>query len=85
MLQLSTKPFEHLLFWTCWKTAYTPLYLNQNAYAKDKKKSNFACGASSGNAAAKYKVAAIEKLTVYIYIYIYVCLYIYTYSYLYVW
>ena len=36
MIELSTKPFENLLFWTCWKTAYALLYLNKNAYAKYK-------------------------------------------------
>ena len=36
MIELSTKPFEHLLFWTCWKTAYAVLYLNTNASAKYK-------------------------------------------------
>ena len=36
MIELSTKPFEHLLFWTCWKTAYALLYSNTNASAKYK-------------------------------------------------
>ena len=26
--ELSTKPFENLLFWACWKTAYALLYHN---------------------------------------------------------
>ena len=66
MIELSTKPFENLLFWTCWKTAYALIHLNKNAYAKYKlcQIVNFACGASSGNAAAKYKVSAIEKIIV---------------------
>ena len=34
MIEQSTKPFENLLFWTCWKNAYALLYLNKNAYAK---------------------------------------------------
>ena len=28
MIDLSTKPFEHLLLWSCWKTAYVLLYLH---------------------------------------------------------
>ena len=36
MIELSTKPFENLLFCTRWKTACVHLYLDKNAYAKYK-------------------------------------------------
>ena len=29
MIELSTKPFENQLFWTCWKTAHVLLYRNR--------------------------------------------------------